>query len=137
MVAFGRAAACARLTLRHTRRQAICGFCHLPIIIRCIHPVCAPPKPLPIHCRAWSRFSFRPGRCALSLPIPRRCAMVVKLFPVVPGKMTRGHDVGLGRYFYYYGYCFRSRGTGRHGSTASEEHPAEEALSISLSSRCS
>lgn len=92
MVAFGRAAACARLTLRHTRRQAICGFCHLPIIIRCIHPVCAPPKPLPIQCRAWSRSSFRPGRCALSLPIPRRCAMVVKLFPVVPGKMTRGHD---------------------------------------------
>lgn len=38
MAALGRAAACARLTLRRSRRQAICGFCHLPIIIRCVHP---------------------------------------------------------------------------------------------------
>lgn len=38
MAALERAAAYARLTLRRSRRQAICGFCHLPIIIRCVHP---------------------------------------------------------------------------------------------------
>lgn len=94
MVAFGRAAACTRLMLR--RRQAICGFCHLPIIIRYIHPVCAPPKPLPIYRRVAGLYTGHGlaschGGWALSLPKPRRCAMVVKLFPVVPGTMTRGH----------------------------------------------
>lgn len=134
MVAFGRAVACARLTLRHSRRQAICGFCHLPIIIRCIHPVCASSKPLSMHRGARSRSSFRPRRLSA-----KPCRVGAQWSNCSRASPERWH-VATTRslYFYYYGYCFRSWGTGRHGSAASEEHPAEGALSIiGLSSRCS